>query len=272
MSGEPKTFAVGRQTGHVVRLLAIAHCSGSRPCQAEERENSGSEPDRYSTSCRPRMSAERGRTSTGQKAGQHLALSESDRNSRRWFCRSRNPLTFCGMLARWRYRSSATIPDNRSLNSVTYSPAAASTEASDGASTSCPAWTDMPSLPTPPSIVTSRIKVPVKSPARPASSVRKVEPASSTEAKTTRASAHVAAVEFTSSPECRTNLHTVMSHCDTTSVSPRGPGVETVAEMLRLAAEPRDRYAVRNVAMLRDVRPGPTGLRGRQARRVGPGA
>ena len=31
----------------------------------------------------------------------------------------------------------------------------------------------------------------------------------------------------------------------------RGPGVETVAEMLRLAAAPRDSYAVRNVAMLR---------------------
>ena len=31
----------------------------------------------------------------------------------------------------------------------------------------------------------------------------------------------------------------------------RGPGVETVAEMLRLAAAPRDTYAVRNVAMLR---------------------
>ncbi len=31
----------------------------------------------------------------------------------------------------------------------------------------------------------------------------------------------------------------------------RGPGVETVAEMLRLAAEPGDSYAVRNVAMLR---------------------
>ena len=31
----------------------------------------------------------------------------------------------------------------------------------------------------------------------------------------------------------------------------RGPGVETVAEMLRLAAEPRDSYALRNVAMLR---------------------
>ena len=31
----------------------------------------------------------------------------------------------------------------------------------------------------------------------------------------------------------------------------RGPGVEMVAEMLRLAAEPRDSYAVRNVAMLR---------------------
>jgi len=31
----------------------------------------------------------------------------------------------------------------------------------------------------------------------------------------------------------------------------RGLGVETVAEMLRLAAAPRDNYAVRNVAMLR---------------------
>ncbi len=31
----------------------------------------------------------------------------------------------------------------------------------------------------------------------------------------------------------------------------RGPGVETVAEMMRLAAAPRDSYAVRNVAMLR---------------------
>ena len=31
----------------------------------------------------------------------------------------------------------------------------------------------------------------------------------------------------------------------------RGPGVDTVAEMLRLAAEPSDSYAVRNVAMLR---------------------
>ena len=31
----------------------------------------------------------------------------------------------------------------------------------------------------------------------------------------------------------------------------RGPGVETVAEMLRLATEPRDSYAARNVAMLR---------------------
>ena len=31
----------------------------------------------------------------------------------------------------------------------------------------------------------------------------------------------------------------------------RGPGVETVAERLRLAVEPRDTYAVRNVAILR---------------------
>ena len=31
----------------------------------------------------------------------------------------------------------------------------------------------------------------------------------------------------------------------------RGPGLETVAEMLRRAAEPSDSYAVRNVAMLR---------------------
>ena len=33
----------------------------------------------------------------------------------------------------------------------------------------------------------------------------------------------------------------------------RGPGVETVAEMLSLAAEPRDSHAVRNVAMLRVI-------------------